>query len=265
MVHKSRSMRPEDGCAWVTGASSGIGHDVTLRLAQEGWTVVATARNRDALAKLAGKALALKGRIIPMTGDVTDRDGMARTVTQIEKEVGPLALALLNAGIYLPVDATALDLNKFALSVDVNLKGTANCAAPVINVLKRRGHGQLAIVSSVTGYGGLPTSAAYGATKAGLINMAECFAIELEPHGIRTHIINPGFVDTPAQDDLDFPKPFMVSSEVAAQRIVDGLKRKKFEITFPRRFTYGLKFLNNFVPKDAYLRMVRKRTMHQTS
>jgi NAD(P)-dependent dehydrogenase (short-subunit alcohol dehydrogenase family) len=261
MVNQSQSARPEDGCAWVTGASSGIGRDVALRLAKEGWIVVATARSEKALTKLTEEAAALKGSIVAAPGDVSDREKMADIVAQIEAEIAPLALAILNAGVFLPVDTLNLDLDKFDLSIEVNLKGTVNCISPVIHAFRSRSSGQIAIVSSVTGYGGLPTSAAYGATKAGLINLAECMAIELEPHGIRTNIVNPGFVKTPAQDGLEFQKPFIVSSEVAAKRIIDGLKRDKFEITFPRRFTFVLKLLNNFIPKGTYLRLVRKQTL----
>lgn len=251
---------PEDGCAWITGASTGIGRDVALRLAKEGWRVAATARNMAALDGLAVDAQKLKGSIEPFAADISSRDAIMTTVSAVEQACGPIALAILNAGIYKAVDATKLDAADFDPIIDVNLKGTMYCLEALIPHLLDRRRGHIAIVSSVTGYGGLPTSAAYGATKAALNNLAETLEIELAPHGLRVTIVNPGFVDTPAQDDLEFPKPFMVSSDTAAKRIVNGLKKNKFEITFPRRFTYILKVLNNFLPKDMYINLIRSRT-----
>jgi short-subunit dehydrogenase len=125
--------------------------------------------------------------------------------------------------------------------------------------LMARKAGHIAIVSSVTGYGGLPTSSAYGATKAALINIAECLKIELDRHDIRVSVICPGFVETPAQDDNDFPKPFMVSADTAARRILRGLKSRRFEITFPWRFTQTLKFLK-WLPRRAYCNLIKKQT-----
>ena len=255
-----RRVSPADGCAWITGASSGIGRDVALRLAAEGWSVAASARNAEALAQLERDASKLKGSIRSFPADISSRDAIAQTIKSIEETDAPIVLALLNAGIYQAMDATVFDSEVFDRIVDVNLTGTAECLEGLISRMLDRGKGHIAIVSSVTGYGGLPTSAAYGATKAALNNMAETLEIELAAHGLRVQIINPGFVDTPAQDDLEFPKPFMVTSEVAAKRIVSGLKKDRFEITFPKRFTYLLKFINNFLPKDTYLKLIRRQT-----
>ncbi len=256
---RNQVMTPKDGTAWVTGASSGIGRDVCLLLAGEGWTVAATARRERDLRELASEAEALPGRIIPMAGDVADRERMAEIVETVEAHTGPIALAILNAGIYLPVEAPELDAEIFRKSLDVNVMGTVHGLEPLIPRMIGRAKGHIAIVSSVTGYGGLPTSAAYGATKAALINIAECLKIELDRHKVRVSVVNPGFVETPAQDDNDFPKPFMVSSQKAAQEIVKGLKRQAFEITFPKIFTYQLKLLKWF-PRDWYIAIIKRQT-----
>jgi short-subunit dehydrogenase len=122
-----------------------------------------------------------------------------------------------------------------------------------------RGAGHLHIVSSATGFGGMPTASAYGASKAALINMAECLKIELERCGVGVSLSTPGFVKTPAQDDNAFPKPFMVTPEVAARRIADGVARGGFETTFPRRFTWLLKAIYA-LPKPLYLPLIRRQT-----
>lgn len=247
---------PENGTVWITGASSGIGKAVARRMAGNGWRVIATARSEDALKDLSGE---LGERFAAYPGDVTDAARMEDIVQQAEEAHGPIGLAILNAGVYLPVKAPCPDAEAFHKSCAVNLGGVANAMAAVNPRLCRRGKGKIAIVSSATGFGGLPTSAAYGATKAALINMAECLQIELRPWGVGVQVITPGFVDTPAQDDNDFPKPFMISAEAAAERIVTGLRRDVFEITFPRRFTWSLKALSA-LPARWRLPLVRKQT-----
>ncbi len=256
---RNQVVSPQDGVAWVTGASSGIGRDLALALAADGWRVAATARREQDLEALAGEAEGLPGAIHAYAADVTDRAAMARVVEAIEQAMGPLALVVLNAGIYLPLEVPDFDAEIFEKSFSVNVMGTAYGLEPVIPRMISRAKGHIALVSSVTGYGGLPTSAAYGATKAALINMAEAMKIELDRHGVRVSVINPGFVETPAQDDNDFPKPFMISSEKAAALIIKGLKRQAFEITFPKIFTYQLKILK-WLPRDWYIALIKRQT-----
>jgi len=250
---------PADGAAWVTGASSGIGKALALDLAGEGFTVFATARSEDALKELAGQSADLKGRIVAAAGDVTDSGAMAEIAGRIDAEATGLALAVFNAGVYLPVHGETLKVADFDKTFAVNLSGVVNGLVPAIERMKSRGHGQIAIVSSVTGYGGMPTSAAYGATKAALINMAESLKFDLDKFGVRIQVINPGFVDTPATADNAFEMPALLQPEEAAKRIAKGLKTASFEITFPRRFTYVLKALQ-FLPYPAYFWLMNAAT-----
>lgn len=250
---------PADGSAWVTGASSGIGKALALELAGEGFTVYATARSEQALAELAGQSAHLRGRIVAAPGDVTDTEAMAAIAERIDADGNGLALAVFNAGVYLPVHGETLKVEDFDKTFAVNLSGVVNGLVPAIARMKARGRGQVAIVSSVTGYGGMPTSAAYGATKAALINMAESLKFDLDKFGVRIQVINPGFVDTPATADNAFEMPALVQPELAAKRIARGLKSGSFEITFPRRFTYVLKALQ-FLPYPAYFWLMNAAT-----
>ncbi|KGF69098.1 oxidoreductase [Hoeflea sp. BAL378] len=253
------SARPTDGAAWITGASSGIGRALALRLAGEGYTVYATARGEEALAELERDSSGLSGSIIAAPGDVADAEAMARIAGRIDAEGKGLALAVFNAGIYLPVHGETLTVADFDKSFAVNLSGVVNCLVPALERMKARGRGHLAIVSSVTGYGGMPTSAAYGATKAALINMAESLKFDLDKLGVRIQVINPGFVDTPATAGNAFSMPALMQPEDAARRIAEGLRSSSFEITFPRRFTYVLKALQ-FLPYPAYFALMNAAT-----
>ena len=245
--------KPEDGAAWITGASAGIGRAVALRLAAEGWTVYATARSKD---KLMGMAAQSAGRIIAMPGDVTDAAAMEEIVAHIEGAEG-LALAILNAGVYVPMRAQEFTADGARKHFDVNLQGVANCLAPSMRGMIERKTGCLALVASVAGYRGLPKAAPYGATKAALINMAEALAYDLHPAGVRISLICPGFVDTDATAVNDFDMPFLMQTDEAADRIVKGLKTTAFEIAFPRRFAFTLKSMR-FLPTLAYLWLGRK-------
>ncbi|OWV91502.1 oxidoreductase [Rhizobium sp. R635] len=252
--------RPEHGIVWISGASSGIGRALALTLAAEGYKVAVTARRHEELVELQAEASGLSGSIIVLDGDVTDAEDMEHVMASIEYEHGTLAMAIFNAGVYVPVHAEDLHRADFERSFAVNLSGVVNCLLPAIRHMKAKGQGQIAIVSSVTGYGGLPTGAAYGATKAALINMTESLKFDLDKMGIRIQLVSPGFVDTPAMRKKNaFPMPALISAEEAARQIAAGLKSQAFEISFPKRFTTPLK-LARLLPYGAYFALVNRMT-----
>lgn len=247
---------PSHGAAWVTGASSGIGRALVLELVRLGWRVGATARRTEDIEALAAEA---PGSIVAAPADVSDEAQMRTAAANVQAAFGPIGLVVACAGVYLPVVAEDPDISAFRRTWDVNLMGAAHAWAIVAPSMVARRQGHIHLVSSATGFGGMPTASAYGASKAALINMAECFRIELDRHGVGASVSTPGFVDTPAQSETPFPKPFMVSPELAAQRIARGLLRGQFEITFPRRFTWMLKLIYA-LPKKVYLPLVRAQT-----
>lgn len=226
--------------AWVTGAGSGIGRSLALRLAQEGWNVAVSARTVRDLATLAAEA---SDRIHPFPLDVTDAEAVLATVASIEDHLGPLDLAVLNAGSYAHDSAAQFDSAAFRSTVEVNLMGSVHCLAALMPRMLVRRSGHIAVVSSVAGYVGLPGAAAYGASKAALMNMCEALYPELAAHNVRLSLINPGFVDTPLTQKNDFPMPFLISTDTAVDHIMAGLKSRHFEIAFPWKMVLSLKFL----------------------
>ncbi|MBU0726874.1 MAG: SDR family NAD(P)-dependent oxidoreductase [Alphaproteobacteria bacterium] len=252
------SAAPKTGrLVWLTGGSEGIGRAVALGLARRGDRVMVSARSADKLQALVAEAP--EGSIIAYPLDITDRAAVAETVARIEAEQGPIDLALLNAGSHKPVSAESFTVDDVRLLVDLNIMGTVNCMEPVIRAFRQRGRGHMAIVASVAGYGGLPTSAAYGATKAALINMAESLKLDFDGLGLKLQLVNPGFVRTPLTDRNDFSMPFLMEPEDAAKALIAGLDEDGFEITFPKRFTYMLKFMQ-LLPYALYFPMIRWTT-----
>lgn len=234
---------PKDGLAWITGASTGIGRALSLALAGEGYTVAATARDEVNLVSLADEASGLPGRIVPYLCDVTDTAAMAMLVARIEAESGPIALAVFNAGNYFPTRGERLDVLNFTRTFDVNLFGVINGLVPLADRMRDRGRGHLVVVASVTSYFGWPATAAYGASKAALNNMAEALKYDFDKLNIRIQVMNPGFVATPLTAKNRFSMPALMPVERAVERIAGALKSGGFETTFPRRFTWFLKFL----------------------
>lgn len=234
---------PKDGIAWVTGASSGIGRSVALDLAGDGYTVAATARTEEKLAELCAEAESLPGRIIAFAGDVTDEKAMADTVAAIEDQAGPIVLVVLNAGKYFATRGERLESINIVRTYEVNLFGLVYCLVPAVEHMRERGRGQIAIIGSVSGYFGWPSTAAYGSSKAALNNMAESLKYDFDRMNIRLQVINPGFVDTPLTAKNPYQMPALMDAEAAAERIVAALRTGGFQTDFPRRFTWFLKLL----------------------
>lgn len=241
--------------AWITGAGKGIGRALAKRLADDGWTVAVSARTKEDLSRL--EAECASGRIHAFPLDITNRGQALITVDVIENRLGPLSLVILNAGTHIPMSAATFSADSMRKLVEVNLMGTVYCMDSVMHRFIERKAGHIAVVASLAGYRGLPTSAAYGATKAGLINMCEALRPELAVHNVRMTLINPGFVETPLTDQNDFPMPFLIPVEAAVDHIMRGLNGNAFEIAFPRRFAWLMKLLR-IMPDRMFFGITRR-------
>jgi len=241
---------------WIIGASSGIGAAVGQSLLARGARVALSARSRPQLER----AAALHGDdALALPLDVTDAAAVGPALQRLVDAWGGIDFVLLCAGSHQPARAWEFDADAARRLVDVNLNGVLNCLPAVVQQLLRQQCGGIAIVSSVAGYGGLPTSLVYGATKAALINLTETLYLDLAPRGIGVYLINPGFVKTPLTARNTFRMPALISADEAAAEILAGLARGRFEIHFPRRFTRWLKLLR-LLPYRWYFALVHTGT-----
>ena len=129
---------------------------------------------------------------------------------------------------------------------------------PFIIIIVKKKSGQISIISSVAGYRGLPAAGAYCASKSALTSFTESLHFEMKRKNVRVSLVSPGFIKTPMTDQNDFPMPMIKPPEFAAEQIYIGLVKKKgFEIHFPKAFTYFLKFLS-MLPSSIYFKIVEK-------
>lgn len=239
--------------AWCTGAGKGIGRAVVKRLVRDGVRVAASSRTAADLDSLAADT---GGVAKPYPLDVTDEAAVRAALDAIETEMGRLDLVLLNAGTHTPLSAADFNVATVRRIMETNFMGTVNPLAAVLPRFIERRAGHIAVVASIAGYRGLPTASAYGASKSALITMCEALKPELDHYGVRLTLINPGFVKTPLTDRNTFKMPFLMDVDDAAERVVRGLKSKRFEVTFPKRFTWGLK-LARCLPYALYFALTR--------
>ncbi len=240
---------------WVTGASAGIGKAIVEAYVADGAVVAATARPSERLDALAQE----HDDVLAFPADITDAEAIKATVAAIEERLGPIDRAILNAGTHHPVKAPDFKADDLRALMETNLMGTANCLEALLPVMMGRKRGQIAVVSSIAGYTGLPTSAYYGASKAALFNLCESLKFDTDAAGVDLRVVAPGFVRTPLTDKNEFPMPFIMEPEDAAKRVVKGLKGRQFEVTFPRRFSYQLKLLR-CLPYWLYFPLVARST-----
>ncbi|MGB9429685.1 MAG: SDR family NAD(P)-dependent oxidoreductase [Gammaproteobacteria bacterium] len=240
--------------AWITGGGSGIGRALALRLARAGWSVAVSGRRLEALEETA--RLAAGGvRVYPV--DVGVATAMRDAAARIEAALGPIELAVLNAGIGQLVKLDSFEPEIFAAHMRTNYLGAVNGIAAVLPAFRARRHGHIVIVASLAGYRGVPLAAAYGPTKAALINLAESLKLSLEREGIAISVCNPGFVDTPMIEGNRFPMPFLMNAESAAERLYRGILKRKFEIAFPTRLVLLLKVIH-CLPYGLYFSLMRR-------
>ncbi len=240
---------------WVVGASSGIGRATASLLHARGARVVVSARNAAALhdfvATHAGSEVAALDVVCP--------GAAAAALQRVLAQHGRLDMLLYCAGHYKALRAQDFDLDELLRHLDVNYAGALRVLAEVLPPLIAQGHGHISLVASVAGYRGLPNALAYGPTKAALQHLAETLHLDLRPGGIGVSVVNPGFVATALTADNAFDMPALLTPEQAAQHMLRGWARGRFEIDFPKRFTLWLKLMR-LLPHGIYFRAVRRVT-----
>lgn len=186
-----------DRVALVTGASSGIGRAAVVELRRRGLAVMAVARRSDRLGELAAETGAAYH-----AASLETPEGCAEAVDATRRELGPVGVLVNNAALGSASDASVLDLDRqrwramMALNLDAPFELTRLCAPDMV----AQRWGRVVMVSSTSATHGELDSAAYSASKAGLLGLTRSVAGDLAPHGVTCNAVLPGWVRTEMAD-----------------------------------------------------------------
>jgi short-subunit dehydrogenase len=227
----------------ITGASSGLGHALAELYAAPGVTLLLTGRNAQRTKEVADACRNKGATVEASVIDVTDRDVFEKHLLEWDDKY-KIDLVIANAGISGGMGRDSAETeNIFREIMRINLDGTFNTVNPLIPRLQARGTGQIVLMSSMAGFRGLPSAAAYSVSKNAVRAYGEALRPLLKPHGIGVNVVCPGFIKTPMTDVNDFPMPFLMEVDEAARRVQAGIEKNKPVIAFPLPMFLLMEFL----------------------
>jgi NADP-dependent 3-hydroxy acid dehydrogenase YdfG len=229
---------------WLVGASEGLGAALARKLSAVGAEVILSARSEDRLKEVAET---LPGRASTVTVDVTDEESVA----QAAREVGEVDGVVILAGVYWPMKAVEWEPEQVTAMADVNFTGTVRVLNHVVPKMVERDHGHIVLTGSLVGFRGLPGAIGYGASKAGIMSLAQSMRADLWRTGVLVQCANPGFIRTRLTDKNDFRMPGLMEPEAAAQVMFELMNDENaFDRNFPSWFSLvfrGARFLPNWL------------------
>lgn len=236
---------------FLTGASSGIGEGLALAIATKGATLALVARRREMLDDLKARCEALGGTPRAFALDVRDAEAVKAAADEFVNEFGRIDIMIANAGIG-GNDQPTRDYEPDAVKklIDINLLGAVNAVHAVIKPMMERKSGQLVAISSLAGFRGLPKSAAYVASKAGMTGFFESVRLDMRPYNVDVTIIQPGFIKTPLTSGRAHKMPFLMELEDAIPHFIKAIEKKKRFAAFPwplATFVRAGKFMPSFL------------------
>ncbi|GGG34865.1 short-chain dehydrogenase [Caldovatus sediminis] len=215
----------------VTAAASGMGRAGALRFAREGAAVAVVDLDAAAAEATAGAIAAAGGQALALAGDLRE-DGFAREIVRRTVDrFGGLDFVWNHVGHPGPSTVEGVDMDDFALAIDLNLRTVLVTTAEAIPHLRARGGGSLLYTASTSGLVGSPNSPIYSMAKFGVVGFVRSLAKRLAPEGIRANAICPGPIDTPMlrvfvkRPDQQTP---------AGQTVEDLVRRRASQIPFGR-------------------------------
>lgn len=235
---------------WLVGASEGLGRALALQIAKAGAEVIVSARSADRLNTIVEESA---GRITPQVMDVTD----ASAVAEAAKAVGDVDGIVYLAGTYAPMKATEWDAEQAVAMVDVNLTGALRVLGHVVPGMVDRGAGHVVLTGSLAGFRGLPGAVGYGASKAGLMSLAETMKLDLRGTGVEIQLANPGFIKTRLTEKNDFNMPGLMEASEASQEMFELMCDDAFKKNFPTWFSLFFRG-SQLLPDWAYFPLFKR-------
>jgi len=240
----------------ITGASSGIGRALAKAYATPGITLALQGRDMARLAEVAGICSALGATVETQSLDLRDRRALKAWLTETATRL-PIDLAYVNAGVNIRVDPErgAEFWSEVENLIEVNVLAALATVDALLPSMRARGRGQIALLSSLAGYYGLPVTPSYCASKAALKAYGEGMRGLLAKEGVGVTVVMPGVVETPMGQAFPGPKPFVWSAERAARVIRRRLESNPARISFPFPLDFGA-WITAVVPAGIAQRLV---------
>lgn len=228
----------------ITGATGSIGGALALAYAEPGRTLVLQGRNEERLNSVAEMCKARGAQVITGLIDLRERQALVSWLNVISLDMA-IDLVIVNAAINSNIgpDAQGESWQEIEALVDVNILSAMLIIDTLLPEMRRRRGGQIALVSSLAAYFGLPLTPSYSASKAAIKAYGEALRGWLAPEGVKVSVIMPGYVESAMCDAMPGPKPFLWSAERAALVIRRGLQKNKARISFPFPLNLGTWFL----------------------
>ena len=224
--------RPSPRAILITGASSGLGAALARHYAAAGVRLFLHGRDDARLAAVAAACTKAGAAVETHIGEVNDAATMTAWIAACD-HAQPLDLVIANAGISGGTAGGPEGADQVRRIFAVNVDGVLNTVLPAVAAMTARGQGQIAVMSSIAGFLGLPNAPAYCASKTAVKTLGEGMRGPIAAAGVAVTVICPGYVKTPMTDANDFTMPFLMSVEQAAGLIAAGLAANKARIAFP--------------------------------
>ncbi len=228
----------------ITGASSGIGAALAQHYARPGIHLALTGRDQKRLSNVVQICRAKGATVSEKVLDIQEAEELSQWIQEIDAQT-PLTLVIANAGRGTQGQPETADTTRAIFNT--NVQGTLNTVLPVIPLMKKRGQGQIALLSSLASFRGFAQKSAYCGSKAAIRVYGEGLRASLKPFNIQVNVICPGFVKTALTDFNDFKMPFLMDAAAAVVIIEKGLQKNQGRIAFPRP-TYIATLMLSWLP-----------------
>ncbi|HSQ97435.1 MAG TPA: SDR family NAD(P)-dependent oxidoreductase [Rickettsiales bacterium] len=216
----------------ITGASSGLGKELSIQFAKKGIILFLTGREKNRLLETANICEKKGAKVFFKSLDIRNRKDVKKWILECDK-IANIDLIIANAGISAGTSDGVETEEQIYNIFDTNIYGVLNTIEPIIPKMIKRKKGQIAIISSMSAFIGMASCPAYSASKACVMNYGQALRGYLKQYNIKVSVVCPSFIRTPLTDKNKFKMPLIMTTEKASKKIIKGLSRNEGLITFP--------------------------------